>query len=362
MTIATILFSHLPIPYDKVGSWTTLYNDLVDNTNVFTHVVCPKTHQPVDEVVYFHAEASTGILSRLRGSSNKAARYANFVKQLKLIEKEHEKCVVHVVDNTGILEAILLHKQQECPNLIVTYAFHGFKPAISSNLLQLVNEYLDCMSFLTELSYRSFRASISEFLPQVDIIPNGVPQRFERSESDKENLHKDSSKVTCEFLWCSQDRRKKGLDILLTAWREFYKTNQSCRLTVVGARRKQEAGVSYKGLVPNTQVAEYFKSADCLLFTTLWQEGFGMVAAEAIHADCYVIASEVGGVPEVLQHGAFGQLVAVPNSHNHWIAAMNNFVINKEVKLMQTLQQEKPYPMSVWQEDIANMIDYNRYN
>ena len=37
------------------------------------------------------------------------------------------------------------------------------------------------------------------------------------------------------FIWCSQDRPKKGLNLILDAWREVYATNQEIVLLVVGS-------------------------------------------------------------------------------------------------------------------------------
>jgi glycosyltransferase involved in cell wall biosynthesis len=53
---------------------------------------------------------------------------------------------------------------------------------------------------------------------------------------------------------------------------------------------------------------EYISRANCLLVTSE-MEGLGMVVIEAIHCNTPIIATAVGGIPELVNHGVNGYLV-----------------------------------------------------
>ena len=107
--------------------------------------------------------------------------------------------------------------------------------------------------------------------------------------------------------------RQKGVDVLLAAlagWEQ-----QACvRIigsSVVGdqaALRCDRPGVTMLGWCDDRQIREQLAWADCIAIPSRW-EGFGLVALEAMRAGRAVVASNVGGLPEVIEHGVTGWLV-----------------------------------------------------
>ena len=66
--------------------------------------------------------------------------------------------------------------------------------------------------------------------------------------------------------------------------------------------------VRYAGLRPD--VTPFLRSADLLIVTSLY-ESFGLVALEAMACGVPVLATRVGGVPEVVKHGDTGLLFSL---------------------------------------------------
>jgi glycosyltransferase involved in cell wall biosynthesis len=62
------------------------------------------------------------------------------------------------------------------------------------------------------------------------------------------------------------------------------------------------------GWCNDKQIREQLAWADCVVIPSRW-EGFGLVALEAMRAGRAVIASNVGGLPEVIDPGVTGWLV-----------------------------------------------------
>ena len=78
-------------------------------------------------------------------------------------------------------------------------------------------------------------------------------------------------------------------------------------------RRVGELGlddrISFLGSIPRGQVLRLFRAADASVLSSAW-ENFPHTVVEALAAGCPVIATAVGGVPEVVRDGENGLLVA----------------------------------------------------
>jgi glycosyltransferase involved in cell wall biosynthesis len=66
--------------------------------------------------------------------------------------------------------------------------------------------------------------------------------------------------------------------------------------------------VTFLGWVANTDLPPYYRAAAVSVIPSL-EEGFGIPAAEAMGCETAVVASDAGGLPEVVQHGVTGLVV-----------------------------------------------------
>jgi glycosyltransferase involved in cell wall biosynthesis len=126
----------------------------------------------------------------------------------------------------------------------------------------------------------------------------------------------------------------KGLSVAIDALADSRLAKLPLRLAIVGdgperasleARvraRGVEGRVSFRPPVPHAEVASVYASADIALFPSIGDEAFGIAIAEAMSCQCAVIASHVGGIPEVVgNEGSAGRLVA-PGRVDAWIEAI----------------------------------------
>ena len=72
---------------------------------------------------------------------------------------------------------------------------------------------------------------------------------------------------------------------------------------------KEDANVSYVGMLQRDELYRVMSQAQGLLFTSRWEEPFGLVLAESLAAGTPVIAWRYGAAPEIINEGETGFLV-----------------------------------------------------
>lgn len=111
--------------------------------------------------------------------------------------------------------------------------------------------------------------------------------------------------------------RQKGVDILYSAMAHLQGRAHAVVVgaSVAGAGRnacEALANVTHVGWRTRGEIEKLYASADVLVAPSRW-EGMPLVALEAMRAGLPVVASRVGGLPEVIEEGRTG-LVIDPES------------------------------------------------
>lgn len=106
--------------------------------------------------------------------------------------------------------------------------------------------------------------------------------------------------------------REKGIDTMLAAWEQL---GGVANLKIVGdgplapkvaEAAKRFSNVEWLGRQPKDRVLELMKEARALLFPSVWYEGFPMVVAEAYAVGLPVVASDLGSMSSLVEHGRTG--------------------------------------------------------
>ena len=125
-------------------------------------------------------------------------------------------------------------------------------------------------------------ARVVDYTGRVRIIPNGIDVADYTPSGDK----KPGSVV---FLGRNDER--KGLPVLLDAWREVRSSHPDAVLTVVGATGDPVPGVEFAGRVPEAEKIAYLQESMVYCAPNLSGESFGIVVAEGMAAGCAIVAS-----------------------------------------------------------------------
>ncbi len=353
-----ILISQYPLPWSEVGSWTTLYKNYLESGNHrIDYLICTEPHERFDSVAYRIAKENTLTKIKQKLVRNNKLAYLKALK--KLLRKDQSNFVIQIVDNFGIVNGIneLLLETGARGRCYLQYFYHGFMPFLNHSQAEKIFGLLNEVVLLTADSRKIHEQMIGSF-PLGSVLHNGIdtgkfyPVSAEAKLRLKAGFGQSGKRV---FLWCSQDKPKKGLAIALQAWKEIYPKYDDIVLFVVGVQSETPAeGVVFFGKQPNDQLPQYYQAADCYLFPTLYDEGFGMSLIEAMHCGCYCMASAKGGVPEVLQNGALGKLIENPEDISRWSAAITEY--------LDGAGQNYPHPGDLyttirWNHDMNQLIE-----
>ncbi len=160
----------------------------------------------------------------------------------------------------------------------------------------------------------------------------------------RENLGIEPDEVVLGF--CGELREKKGQQFLLNALTRVRNGVSACLLIIGEVRTSQESILQvYKNqhpengqrvivtghLAKSEDVAEYLRLCDVYLQPSLW-DGMPNALLEAMSCGCCCIASDAGGIPEVIVHGENGFLVARSHLHKLGEAVLDVLAMSREEK------------------------------
>ena len=144
----------------------------------------------------------------------------------------------------------------------------------------------------------------------VVVVPNFLPEVDPSTSSEISPL---TSLLPEEdfILFAGDLRPMKGLDVLLEAYAGLH---TSMPLVLVGKTWPDTPAALPEGVTvhdrwPNAAVIEAFRRSAIAVVPSVWAEPFGIVVIEAMAGGTPVVASDVGGIPEIVQHGTSGLLV-----------------------------------------------------
>ncbi|MBD2073818.1 glycosyltransferase family 4 protein [Phormidium sp. FACHB-592] len=151
----------------------------------------------------------------------------------------------------------------------------------------------------------------AEGISPVEVVHNGVPERPMRPALQGPPTAVFAGRLVPE----------KGVEVLLRAFAQVLPQVPQARLLIAGQGSEAnflqtlaaELGVSnsvnWLGHLPFAEMERHFEAAWVQVVPSQWEEPFGNVSTEAMMRGTAVIASAVGGQPEIVQDGVTGFLV-----------------------------------------------------
>ncbi len=156
---------------------------------------------------------------------------------------------------------------------------------------------------------------------EIRIIPNGVDlQQFVPQDKHLSRSELDLPQDRPIIVYASRIEEAKGLSFLLTAQKTLVARGSDSLLVLVGDGQYREtlikkitelelgSNVLLAGRKPHAEVAKWINASDLVVLPSL-SEGSPLVVYEALACGRPVVASQVGGIPEIIPHEDYGLLV-----------------------------------------------------
>lgn len=153
----------------------------------------------------------------------------------------------------------------------------------------------------------------------IHVLPLGI----DLEEFKHVRPRQDLSACDCRVVFVGRLSPVKGIDVLLRAWAEVSKQIKHCRLLLVGGlesvdyrRMAADLGISHMVDFAGFQddVLPWIAASQILVLPSR-QEGSGHVILEALALGLPVVANNVGGIPEYVEHSRTGILVQPGDPH-----------------------------------------------
>ncbi len=200
--------------------------------------------------------------------------------------------------------------------LFCTLSFYARYPAVrwvqeyiqagayKKGYINLVKDAFGCAS--TIITYNNFTAQrVMPYNSRVVVIPSGV-----NTTNFYPLQHTDDTDRFCVLTTGRVIERHKGRDFLIAVARKIYKVAPDILFYVTGIRTGfKEINIKEIGWFTQERLPELYQQANVVFVPSLWPEPQGIVAVEAWASGLPVLASDVGGLRDMVKHGENGFLV-----------------------------------------------------
>ena len=199
---------------------------------------------------------------------------------------------------------------------------------------------VSCSNYITQ----KIRSAFPIFATRCRTIYNGVDvSTFFPGKKENANIADNSRK---RLLFIGRISPEKGVHILLEAFQKILKRYPKAHLQLIGPQRpvpleyvvalsddqmvlglasfysngylsyldkqlSSELGnrVTFTKYIPHSHLNKYYRDSDIFVFSSVWNEPFGMPIIEAMASGLPVVATRGGGIPEIVEDGKTGFLV-----------------------------------------------------
>ncbi len=240
--------------------------------------------------------------------------YAEARRRLVCLKQAFRPDLVHM---NSVPPSALLHWQTRsyhpAPTLV---AVHSPLPDQNAAAETLVGRTLRAAAWVTANS-RAMLEDVRRLVPEISDRSSVIYNGLEMPELAPESLPFEAPMLLC----AGRVVRDKGFDVAISAFATVRRRFPKARLVIAGdgparAELEQQAAemgvreaVDFLGWVPPEKIPALMNSATLALMPSRWREAFGLVALQAMQMARPVVASDVGGLPEVVAHGETGLVV-----------------------------------------------------
>jgi spore coat protein SA len=252
------------------------------------------------------------------------------------------------------------------------------KPAQDPKFPQGIDLFMGCSKFITEEIQRRFNVPESKTRVAYNALDlNDFPHHKENSghrKAQRFGLYIKDDEIA--ILYVGRLAENKGVHLLIEAANDLIQEGHNIKVIICGAAGYSNSKVTsyvqklydlaythpdrfiFTGFVPHEKIADYYLACDLVVIPSEVDEGFCVVTIEALACGIAVVASNRGGMPEIIQEGTTGTLAEGPSIPSLKIK-IKKFVSNREkFKIMAENGRKMVEEKFIW-ENTARTLTMN---
>ena len=275
---------------------------------------------------------------------------AALIEQANSLLRRHDYDLLHIHDVAVGAAGLALKHQWQLPLLVTIHGtVKGRMPqALPDEYNQVeqlerqVCDQADHIVVTSRFMCQEVHENLGIAFTKISVIPNGISTKIARDQplallhTLRQQYAPHGEKL---LLFVGPTVHEKGLLTLIRTMPELVNHHPNVRLLVVSRHGTKllplahalhvEEAITFLGFISDEHRDSLYQIVDAVIIPSLY-EPFGLVALEAMALGCPVIASNVGGLGEVIQHRHNG-LSILPNSPESIIEAVNQLFNNPAV-------------------------------
>lgn len=206
-------------------------------------------------------------------------------------------------------------------------------------VLQKVDLVICVSAYIQQVASQTF----PEYADKFTVLFNATDVEVFKPYGDEAKAHVQASLnlaiATPFILFVGRLTQDKGVDVLIQAFRHVLTEHPDTKLVIAGSSFFEGAAktpyqqylqqlakpianhIVFTGFIPHQQLKYLYATAHAVVVPSVWQDPCPLVVLETMASGTCIVASNVGGVPEVVEHGVTGILVN-PDQVNELAIAM----------------------------------------
>jgi glycosyltransferase involved in cell wall biosynthesis len=321
-----------------------------------------------------------------------ASIFNDFTYSLKVAKDlQTEKCdIVHIHEESEFISIIRALN----PRIRIVLHMHcEWLSQLDHNMIEhrirKADLILGCSRYITD----KIRQSFPSLAGRCQTLYNGVDLATFINDPKKNEKRFELKRL----LFVSRVTPEKGLHVLLEAFKEVVEKNACVRLEIVGPLNAWTLGsqiwlsedskvqklasfhrkgslrpyfdhlthklvsleilnnVTFHGLISHEQKVKFYQSADIFVQPSVFGEPFGMGIIEAMACQVPVIATKVGGIPEIVEDGQTGLLVE-PGNSRALANAILGLLSNEDLRRKMGKTGRKQAESFSWNNIVTNLL------
>jgi spore coat protein SA len=209
--------------------------------------------------------------------------------------------------------------------------------------LQKVDMVICVSAYIQQAAIKTFPQHADKFKVLFNATDTEVFKPYGEIATLTVNTLLQFTQATPYVLYVGRLTQEKGVDVLIQAFQQTLALHPNAKLVITGSSFFEGAvkttyqqslqqlakpiaeHIVFTGFIPHHQLKYLYAAAHVVVVPSVWQDPCPLVVLETMASGTCIVASKVGGVPEVIDHNVNGVLVN-PNQVDELATALHDLL------------------------------------